>query len=85
MPQGQPWRFDDLLRSARAFWAELLRRTRTVASGALVVEGPMRVEVGSGDVQIGGQSLGGMILAHGWSGRGRPGRYRVTVERIGDL
>ena len=56
-----------------------------LASGALVVEGPLRVEVGSSDVQIGGRSLGEMVLAHGWSGRGRPGRYRVTVERIGDL
>jgi hypothetical protein len=78
-------RFDELVRAARAFADELLRRTRTVASGALVVEGPIRVDVGTKDVQIGGRSLGEMILGHGWGGRGRPGRYRVTVERIGDL
>jgi hypothetical protein len=78
-------RFDELLRAAREFAAELLRRTRTVTSGALVIEGPIRVETGTKDVQIGGRSLGEMILGHGWGGGGRPGRYRVTVERIGDL
>jgi hypothetical protein len=78
-------RFDELVRAARALSAELLRRTRAVTSGALVIEGPIRVEVGTKDVQIGGRSLGDMILRHGWGGSGRPGRYRVTVERIGDL
>jgi hypothetical protein len=78
-------RFDELVRAARDFSAELLRRTRTVASGALVIEGPIRVEVGTKDVQIGGRSLGEAILGHSWGGRGHRGRYRVTVERIGDL
>ncbi|HEY3108631.1 MAG TPA: hypothetical protein VGL23_07750 [Chloroflexota bacterium] len=73
------------MRAVREFAAELVRRTRTVTSGALVIEGPIRVEVGTKDVQVGGRSLGDMILRHGWGGHGRPGRYRVTVERIGDL
>ena len=85
MRTGVQARRDELARAARGFAAELLRRTRTVTSGALVIEGPIRVETGTKDVQIGGRSLGQMILGHGWGGRGRPGRYRVTVERIGDL
>jgi hypothetical protein len=78
-------RFEELVRAGRAFAAELLRRTQAVTTGALVIEGPIRVEVGTKDVQIGGRSLGDEILGHRWGVGGRPGRYRVTVERIGDL
>jgi hypothetical protein len=85
MSRDRRQRFDELVRTARGFWAELLRRTHTAASGALVVEGPIRVEVGTKDVQVGGHSLGDMVLGHNWGGHGHRGRYRVTVERIGDL